>query len=245
MRDDPRRLVSRLALLLLIGVSLLAQGAEPQRPQPLKSGIEFAGGDIQQLQGDDFANPGMLWIERGAKSWSAPAGVAGKSCAECHGGAATSMKGVSARYPRWDDAAGRVVNLEQRINVCRARHQQAPALEYESDDLLGLTAYVANQSRGMPLAVAIDGPARASFERGSAHYHKRVGQMNLACTQCHDRNWGRKLAAETISQGHGNGYPTYRLEWQKTGSLDRRIRACFFGVRADMPPFGSQELVDL
>jgi sulfur-oxidizing protein SoxA len=241
MRDDPRRLVPRLAPVLLFGLSLFAYGAEPQRPQPLKSGIEFAGEDLRSLQADDFANPGMLWVERGAKLWSAAAGKAGKSCAECHGAAA--MKGVAARYPRVE--AGRVVNLEERINLCRSRNQQAPRLEYESDELLGLTAYVAHQSRGEPVAVKVDESSRAPFERGRAQYHKRIGQMNLACAQCHDQNWGRRLLAETISQGHGNGYPTYRLEWQAAGSLQRRIRACYFGLRAEMPAFGAQELLDL
>jgi L-cysteine S-thiosulfotransferase len=243
MRDDTRRLVPRLAPLLFV-ISLFAYGAEPQRPQPLKSGIEFAGDDLRRLQADDFANPGMLWVERGAKLWSAAAGKAGKSCADCHG-AATDMKGVAARYPRPDAQAGRVVNLEERINLCRARNQQAAALPYESDELLGLTAYVAHQSRGQPVTVAVDEASRAGFERGRAQYLKRIGQMNLACAHCHDRNWGRQLLAETISQGHGNAYPTYRLEWQSVGSLQRRIRACYFGLRAEMPPYGAQELLDL
>ena len=73
----------------------------------------------------------------------------------------------------------------------------------------------------------------------------RIGQMNLACTHCHDHNWGKKLLADTISQGHGNAYPIYRLEWQSAGSLQRRIRACYFGLRAEMPPYGAQDLLDL
>ena len=115
----------------------------------------------------------------------------------------------------------------------------------ESDDLLSLTAFVAHQSYGMPLAVSIDGPARATFDRGRDFYFQRHGQMNLACTQCHDENWGKRLLGETISQGHGNDFPAYRLEWQALGSLQRRIRACLFGIRAEMPPPGAPELTDL
>jgi sulfur-oxidizing protein SoxA len=69
--------------------------------------------------------------------------------------------------------------------------------------------------------------------------------MNLACAQCHDRNWGKRLLNETISQGHGNAFPAYRLEWQGMGSLQRRIRACLFGIRAEMPPPGAPELTDV
>ena len=227
--------------LIAFLVSMTLPAAEAQRPQPLKSGIEFAGEDLRRLQADDFANPGMLWVDRGAKLWNAAAGKAGQSCADCH--AAAAMKGVAPRYPRVE--SGRVVNLEERINLCRDRNQQAQRLRYESEELLGLTAYVAHQSRGQPLAAVIDDAGRASFERGRAQYHKRIGQMNLACAHCHDQNWGRRLLAETISQGHGNAYPSYRLEWQAAGSLQRRIRACYFGLRAEMPPFGSQELLEL
>src|SRR5205823_577706 len=147
--------------------------------------------------------------------------------------------------PAFDRDSGAIIDLEARINACRVRHQGAEPFERESDELLALTAYVAMQSRGMPLAVSIDGPARAAFERGRALYMSRHGQMNLSCNQCHDQNWGKRLFAETLSQGHGNAFPAYRLEWQTLGSLQRRIRACLFGVRAEMPRPGAPELTDL
>jgi sulfur-oxidizing protein SoxA len=155
------------------------------------------------------------------------------------------MKGVAARYPRVDPGAARLVNLEGRINHCRERHQGAAPLQYESDELLGLTAFVAHQSRGMPVAAALDPQNRGNFERGRAFYHLRQGQVNLSCAHCHDRNWGGKLAAETVSQGHGNAYPIYRLEWQAAGSLHRRFRSCLFGIRAEGLAPGAPELVDL
>jgi sulfur-oxidizing protein SoxA len=231
--------------LVALPFAAVCHGAEPQKLAPLKSGIEFASADVRRLQADDFENPGMLWVARGAKLWGASAENDGKSCAACHGAAAKSMKGVATRYPRVDPEAGRLVNLEGRINLCREKNQQAAPLAHESGELLALTAYVAHQSRGMPAQAALDAQSMKDFERGRALYHARIGQMNLACAHCHDRNWGRKLAAETISQGHGNAYPAYRLEWQSVGSLARRIRACYFGLRAEMPPFGAQDLLDL
>lgn len=219
--------------------------AEPQRPSPLKSGIEFAAAEVRALQQDDFANPGMLWVARGEKLWTAPAGKSDKSCAACHGAAEASMKGVATRYPKIDPGAARLVNLEGRINLCRTRNQDTEQLKYESDELLALTAYIAYQSRGMPMSVRIDWQNRKNFERGQELYYRRLGQMNLSCAHCHERNWGRKLLAEAISQGHGNDYPAYRLEWQTIGSLHRRFRSCLYGIRAEMLPFGSQEYLDL
>ncbi len=221
---------------------MLAGAADKNLP---RSGSSFASADIRAMQADDFANPGMLWVARGEKLWNAPAGRNNKSCASCHQDAPTTMKGVAARYPRVDAATGKVINIEGHINACRERNQAADPLQYESEELLALTAYVAHQSRGMAVAVVADASNRPQLERGRDIYYRRQGQINLACVNCHEHNAGRKLLAETISEGHGNAYPAYRLEWQAVGSLHRRLRACYYGVRAVMPAFGSDELLDL
>lgn len=231
-----------LFLCSMIGV---APAAETPRHLPAKSGIEYTSGDVRRMQGDDFANPGMLWVVQGERLWKEPAGASGKSCASCHGDANKTMRGVATRYPRIDAVSTRLFNLEGRINDCRQRNQLADTLQYESDGLLALTAYVAHQSRGMPVAATIDDRNRAHLRRGRDMYYRRQGQINLACAHCHEHNAGRRLLAETISEGHSNAYPEYRLEWQSAGSLHRRLRACYFGVRAEMPAFGSDELLDL
>lgn len=230
----------------LAGVTITtAIAADITSPQPLKSGVEFQSADIRALQADEFANPGMLWVERGAALWKAPRGEANASCASCHGDASQSMKGVAVRYPAFDASMGRVIDIEGRINACVAGKQRAPQLTWESQEMLALTAFVARQSKGMPIAARADGPASAVLERGARLYRERQGQLNLACTNCHDANWGRTLLNEKISQGHPADWPAYRLEWQSLGSLSRRLRACYFGVRAEMPPYGSDDLVAL
>jgi len=232
-----------LALAVLVSAAAAQERAIPL--QGLKSGSAFLGQDLRSLQADDFANPAMLWVARGEKLWREPAGSGGQSCASCHQDAAKSMRGIAAGYPRIDATSGKLLNLEGRINQCRAARQHAAPLRYESEELLSLTAYVAHQSRGAPISVSIDGPARARFDAGRAGYYQRRGQMNLACAHCHEANWGRVLFAETISQGHPTAYPAYRMEWQTAGSLERRLRACLSGVRAEMFSYGAQELLDL
>jgi sulfur-oxidizing protein SoxA len=214
-------------------------------PSPLRSGSSDMSADLRAMQADDFANPGMLWVEKGARLWSVRAGSAAKSCADCHGDARVSMKGVAARYPAWDPRAKRLLDLEGRIQHCRSERQGAAPWAFESEELLGLTAFVATQSRGMPIRVAVDGPAAPHFERGRALYQRRIGQMNLACVHCHVDNAGARLLAETISQGHPTAWPAYRLEWQSAGSLQRRLRACYFGVRAEPPAYNAPDLLDL
>jgi L-cysteine S-thiosulfotransferase len=187
----------------------------------------------------------MLWVGEGEKLWRTPASSEGKSCATCHGDAEASMKGVATHYPRVDPQSGKLQNLELKINQCRTERQGAPAMPWESQDLLGATAYVAYQSRGLPIKVTIDGPARPYFEKGRELFNMRQGQLNLSCSQCHDRSWGHRLRGDTISQGQPTGFPIYRLEWQSAGSLDRRLRACNFGVRAELREHGAPEYLAL
>jgi sulfur-oxidizing protein SoxA len=238
-------MVRGLICLVLFGWVPAFAGTTLPRPEPLKGGIEFQSSDVRALQADDFANPGMLWVARGERLWSQVRGEAGNSCESCHGDAARSMRGVAARYPKHDAALGRVTGLEGRINACVSANQRARALPWESDELLGLTAYVARQSLGSRIDVSIDGPARSTYEQGRGIYFERQGQLNLSCTNCHDASWGRTLLAEKVSQGHPADWPAFRLEWQTLGSLQRRLRACYFGVRAELPAFGSPELLAL
>jgi sulfur-oxidizing protein SoxA len=134
-----RSLVHSFTLFMLAAASI-AHGAEPFRPDPLKSGLEFSSAEVRALQQDDFSSPAMLWATRGEKLWGEPAGATNKSCAGCHQDARTSMKGVAPGYPKIDPGSARLTNLEGRINLCRTRHQQAAELRSESDELLALTA---------------------------------------------------------------------------------------------------------
>jgi sulfur-oxidizing protein SoxA len=210
-----------------------------------RSGYDFMSRETRAMQDDDTANPGMLWVLEGEALWTRKTGAAGRACADCHGDARASMKGVAARHPSFDTAKGRPISLEQRVNLCRIDRQQAPPLAHESRDLLALTAYVARQSRGLPIDVAIDGRTQPFLDAGRATFHRRQGQLNLACSQCHDDLWGRSLVGNVIPQAHPTGYPIYRLEWQGLGSLQRRLRNCLVGVRAEPYDYGAPELVDL
>ncbi|MCG8442243.1 MAG: sulfur oxidation c-type cytochrome SoxA [Caulobacterales bacterium] len=213
-------------------------------PAEARSGYVFMTADTQALQDDDFANPGFLWVDRGAELFTART-ENGPACADCHSESEDGVAGAAARYPALDARSKTLVNLEGRINLCRDRHQDAPALAYESEDLLALTAYVAHLSRGQPLAVEIGEETRAYYATGREYFYRRRGRLDLACHQCHDLNWGKRLRGDTISQGHGNGFPAYRLEWQSLGSLHRRFHDCDAGVRAEPRALGSPDYVAL
>jgi L-cysteine S-thiosulfotransferase len=232
----------RLAAVLLavFGASLAAAQGDPRR-----SSYHEMGPALQKMQDDDTANPAMLFVQAGASAWAEKAGAAAKSCADCHGDAAASMKGVAARYPAFAADAGKPIDLEGRINLCRATRQHADSLAPESDILLALSAYIALQSRGQPIAPPDDPRLSALRGQGAELYKRRQGQLNLSCANCHDDNAGRKLAGATIPQGHPTGYPIYRLEWQALGSLKRRLRNCVVGMRAEPWPYDAAEYLAL
>jgi sulfur-oxidizing protein SoxA len=231
-------------LIAAMVLAIAAQAGEIPTDQR-RSDYQLMSPELQHMQDDDTSNPGMLSVLDGEALWQRNEGGEGKSCADCHGEAVNSMKGVAARYPVVDPRLGRPVDLEGRINACRTNHQGATPFPPESKDLLALTAYVAHQSKGLPLSLPDDAATARSVDVGRQIFERRQGQLNLSCAQCHDDNWGQKLAGATIPQGHPNGYPLYRLEWQSLGSLQRRLRNCLFGMRAEPYPYDAPELVQL
>jgi L-cysteine S-thiosulfotransferase len=238
MRFSPR--ICQAVLLAGLCFILITIGAAAQ--QTVRSASEFLSPALQLEQSDAALNRGMLWVDLGAKLWDEPTGEARLGCSGCHG-AVEQMRGAATRYPAIDMTSGTLLNLEGRINSCRERHQRASPFAYETEPLLALTALIAHQSRGLPLRVEIDGPAKPHFEAGRAFYTERQGQLDLACQQCHDEHVGRKLRGDTISSGIGTGYPAYRLEWQGLGSLHRRLQACQAGVRAvELAPGSAEHL---
>ena len=241
---------SCVRLALAVALLPLAAGAlpSPAAEIPLnerRSAYEDMSRDNKAMQDDDTSNPGMLAVLDGEALWATKAGASGKSCTDCHGDAKTSMKGIAARYPAFDATSGLPVNLEQRINMSRQQDQKAQPFAYESKEMLALSAYVALQSRGEPVAAYEDPRLSPFIDKGRAAFNRRQGQLNLSCGQCHDDNWGKHLAGNTVPQAHPTGYPTYRLEWQSLGSLQRRLRNCMIGMRAEPYAYGAPEYVDM
>jgi L-cysteine S-thiosulfotransferase len=225
----PTRLLLILAALLLIGAG------------DRRSGYDDAGPETRAMQDDDDANPAFLWVKQGEAEWSNPVGTEGKSCATCHGEVA-SFRGIATHYPVFDPKRDRPVTLEQRINFCRTDHMGAPALNWDDDKLVSLSTLIGLQSRGMPLAAE---PREPFLSEGAALFRQRMGQLNLSCAQCHEDRAGLSLAGSLIPQGHPNGYPEYRLEWQGMGSLYRRLRNCMIGTRAEPFAPDSREAASL
>ncbi|MGL4233473.1 MAG: sulfur oxidation c-type cytochrome SoxA [Casimicrobium sp.] len=189
---------------------------------------------LQKQQADDDQNPAMLWVDSGRNLFE-------RDCKSCH----TDVRGLATKLPRVaiDPATKqeRVVTLESQINTCqstRVKSQSGSASKpyaLESEPLLSLATYVAFSSRGMKQEVATNVTQTASWQRARAMFFAVQGKLDFSCAACHDKIAGKRVRTQAISQGHGVGFPAYRVEWQTVGSLNRRLRACFFGMEANVP----------
>ena len=128
--------------------------------------------------------PGMLAVFDGADMWNTAEGAAGKSCADCHGDAAESMKGVRAEMPKVNDN-GELWSTEDYINNCRTERMEADALKWNSGPLNAMVGYISVQSRGMP--VASRSTARLS----------RSGSAGKRCTTPAMASWSCPAQAAT------------------------------------------------
>jgi sulfur-oxidizing protein SoxA len=155
------------------------------------------------------------------------------------------MRGVAASYPKYSVPARKVINLEQRINICRQQEMKAEPWAYGSDALLAMTALVRLQSRRSPMNVSVDGPAAAAFEAGKKMYTTRAGLYGMSCALCHNDRYGASLGGVTISQGHPNGSPAWQMSSKKLLSLHERFRSCYRRMRAEPFASGSPEFVAL
>jgi sulfur-oxidizing protein SoxA len=220
-----RQLLLAMALASAASAFSAEAGGTPRR-----SGFDDMSPATQSLQRDDGQNPAWLWVRDGQRRFE-------DGCKPCHN--PQGLRGVATRYPAFDEILGKAVTLGARINLCRTRHMQASALPEEGDELLGLQAWVGLQSRGMAIEPDADPRLKPFADTGARLFSQRMGQLDFSCAQCHEQQAGRRLAAAIIPQAHPTGYPIYRLEWQGLGGLQRRLRNCMTGVRAEPFDIGS------
>ena len=235
----------------LLCIFLAVQASTVRAQDKRTSGTVYLSKQMQDLQADASRNPISLWQDRGQVLWQG-------QCKSCHG-EIDSLKRSATSFPRLSADGKSLINLEDQIARCQQRKpgtsqamEPAASLSTDSDEVLSLSVALHQVAVSTPIKVAAPiGHASAAVQwqarlsSGEKLYQTRIGRMNLACMHCHDQKVGAHMRADTISQGHPTGFPIYRMSWQTVGSIDRRLRACYSGVQATVPPSGSPELRDL
>jgi L-cysteine S-thiosulfotransferase len=208
------------------------------------SGWVFRTDETQEMQMDDFENPGMIFVDQGLQAFETVMGTEGNSCASCH--TPEDFEMVRATYPQWDEERGTVQTVEMQVIECQTeRMGMEEPYGYDSQAMINMVALIASVGRGQVVDVAIDGPAQSTWEQGREVYYTRYGQLELSCANCHEQNYGNLIRADHLSQGMTNGFPVYRLRNAGLVSVHNRFRGCIRDTRGETYPVGSPEFVAL
>jgi len=199
---------------------------------------------------DPTNNPAVLLAEDAEAIWAAK-GPMGKSCVECHeGGPQKSMRRVATRYPKWVKQYGRVMSIEDYLSA-HGPDTTGRALPGESDDNLNMTLLIKMASNGLPMNVDVRSvEARAALARGQASFHRRVGERNHSCADCHspekgaNRFLGGRFLGD-VTAGLSRHFPTWRTSQAEVGDLRKRFQWCMTPLGMNMLPSDSIEYAEL
>ena len=236
--DEIKDIVAFLKTLTTPKVFDDPQDDPNQRPVPVE--------DRDNL--DPTENQGMWAVDEGAELFQAK-GPADKSCADCHENPEEAFKAWSASMPKWEPRMEKVLGVEEFIT----RHAKATTgAEYlmQSNENIALSVYLRNLANGTPINVDIESAgAKEAAERGKALMSRKLGQLNLACTDCHGlvaNHWtrGQWLGGP---EGQIPHFPTWRTSRTEIWDIRKRFQWCNVAIRAnelppDAPEYGEIEL---
>jgi sulfur-oxidizing protein SoxA len=198
---------------------------------------------------DSMLNPAMWVVDDKAPAlWTEP-GPNGAACATCHRDAAQEFKTWAATMPRWEPRLGKVLGIEEFMTR-HARATTGHAWPIESAENGAFAVYLRFLANGSTIAVDKESaPAKAAYERGEALAHRKVGQLNFACVDCHDagRGAGKWIRGQWLGLMRGalDHYPTWRTSLQATWDVRKRFQWCQVAVWANELPPDAKEYGDL
>ena len=197
---------------------------------------------------DPTENQGMWAVDEGAELFQAK-GPEGKSCADCHASPEETFKTWSASMPKWEPRMNKVLGVEEFIT----RHAKATTgAEYlmQSDENIALSVYLRNLANGTPINVDIESEgAKEAAERGKALMDRKIGQLNMACTDCHNKAANHWTRGQWLGESKGQipHFPTWRTSRTEIWDIRKRFQWCNVAIRAnelppDAPEYGEIEL---
>jgi sulfur-oxidizing protein SoxA len=256
--NEPRRALRALCTCLILTIAWLAIGAPCARASD--DTIEAIARDRQWLAED---NPAELWEARGAALWHQPGGPAGNALDRCDLGLGPGVvKGAYAQLPRWFEDAAQVMDLEQRLMWCMTTLQGLTQAQAAQDHfgngerrsaLEALSAYIAGQSRGLPVAVAAEHPEeRRLLALGRQLFYYRAGSHDFACATCHGSGHQRirlqmlpELTKAADARLSWTSWPAYRLSQGELRTMQHRMYDCFRQQRFPEVIYGSEVVTAL
>ena len=195
---------------------------------------------------DPIENPAMWAVDKAQELWK-QAGAAGSSCNTCHSDPKTSFKIWAASMPMWEPRLNKVLSVEEFVT----RHAKATtgaSWPMETEENRAMSVYLHFLANGAPLKVDTSSPeAKAAMERGKELSARKVGQLNMACTDCHGKVANRWIRGQWLGEPKGqyDHFPTWRTSLLAIWDIRQRFQWCQVNIRADELPPDAKEYGDL
>jgi sulfur-oxidizing protein SoxA len=194
---------------------------------------------------DDLQNPGMWAVEKAQELWKVK-GPSGSACVTCHADA-KALKAWSVTMPKFEPRLDKVLGVEEFVY----RHAKATTGAdwlMQSSENTALAVYLRYISNGLPIKVDVSSPgAKAAYERGKALSSRKLGQLNFACTDCHEKTGLKWIRGQWLGEQKGqyDHFPTWRTSLQTIWDIRKRFQWCQVNIRADELPPDAKEYGDL
>ncbi|MCE9642630.1 MAG: sulfur oxidation c-type cytochrome SoxA, partial [Betaproteobacteria bacterium] len=197
---------------------------------------------------DPTENPGMFGLDRGKDAFKR-AGANGKACASCHAAPETAFKTWAARMPRFEPRLNKVMGVEEFITR-HARATTGDEMLMQSDDNTGLSIYLHNIANGAPINADLSGAgAKRAVKNGQSLMQRKVGQLNMACVDCHtrERHANKWVRGQYLVESKGTvaHFPTWRTSRGDIWDIRKRFQWCNVSVRANELPPDAAEYGDI
>src|SRR5689334_13187306 len=195
---------------------------------------------------DPIENPGMWAVDKAQELWKQK-GAAGAACATCHSDPAASFKTWAASMPKWEPRLNKVLGVEEFVT----RHAKATTGAnwlMETDDNLAMSVYLRFLANGTPIKLdTTSAEAKSAIERGKELSQRKVGQLNMACTDCHGKVANHWIRGQWLGEPKGqyDHFPTWRTSLLKVWDIRQRFQWCQVNIRADELPPDAKEYGDL
>jgi sulfur-oxidizing protein SoxA len=197
---------------------------------------------------DALTNPAM-WAVENADAVFKRAEASGKSCATCHGDRTGRFGAWAATMPRYEKRLDRVLGVEEFV-FRHAKATTGATMLMQSEDNTTLSTWLRHLANGKKIAVDVDSPgAKEAAERGKALMHRKVGQFNFACFDCHgaDKGADHWIRGQWLGESRGqvDHFPTWRTSRNEIWDIRKRFEWCNVAVRGNELPPDAKEYGDI
>lgn len=195
---------------------------------------------------DPIENPGMWAVDKAQALWKQKM-ASGFSCNTCHSDPAAQFKTWAASMPKWEPRLDKVLGVEEFVT----RHAKATTGAdwlMETDENRAMSVYLHFIANGEPIKIDTASPAaKAAIARGVELSKRKVGQLNMACTDCHSKAANHWIRGQWLgeSKGQYDHFPTWRTSLQTVWDIRQRFQWCQVNIRADELPPDAKEYGDL